>query len=100
MIPAGNLRFPGNSTEELPVFSVWTLKFFDFEIDTYMYICYIKITYLGKFLDRSVTQSPYEKTEKYGGGESDGESQKTLRERILRESIQRESSACILLCHQ
>ena len=38
-------------------------------IDTLSPICYIKITYLGKFFNRSVVQSPYARSRKYGGGD-------------------------------
>ena len=36
-------------------------------IDILSPFCYIKITYLGKFFNRSVIQSPYARTRKYGG---------------------------------
>ena len=38
-------------------------------IDILSPFCYIKITYLGKFFNRSVIQSPYARTRKYGGGD-------------------------------
>ena len=38
-------------------------------IDIFSPFCHIKITYLGKFFNRSVIQSPYARTRKYGGGD-------------------------------